>query len=239
MLHHKHCLLYSWSKISAKRSILLSILKLGKGDLPEVPQEQLQGWEEQSAAPAGAVSCHANPRLCTPAAPMQDSGEALGSSHCNEIFWSLKKAQWVLLLSQTLWAESCPRPLCDIILHHIYSPNNLRGNKAGKQRAFHWAHGFLLDTLQEFCSAQLWLPPAVMWASPGALSLALVWVRVAQPWSHSSSSSGAGVWDVTWCYKTTAQPRWSPLVCYSAPCSQGPATSPTEVKGVCFLCLGF
>lgn len=53
----------------------------------------------------------------------------------------LRKAQsfGVLLLSRdacaVLSAESRPCPLCDINLHHICSPNNLRANKEGKQTA--------------------------------------------------------------------------------------------------------
>lgn len=75
---------------------------------------------------------------CSHAGTLVRDWEAPIAMRCSD---PLKKAQSfrVLLLSgdacAVFYAESCPCPLCDINLHHIRCPNNLRANTEGKGTA--------------------------------------------------------------------------------------------------------
>lgn len=145
-----------------------------------------RGRRAQAVAtiPGGSLPWHANPCCAAHLHPRRGSSEGTGKPTLQwDILSPLEKAHglWVLLLSQdayaALSAESCPCPLCSIDLHHICCPINLRWNREKNERpsALRRVDWFLLDALQEFCLALLWLPPIAVWTSKWATTV-LVWI---------------------------------------------------------------
>lgn len=142
ILHPKHCITNTASCIPDPRS-----------QQREVSCCPFCSWGRMTCLKSPRSSCRARRSRVELCPAMQIQAVHTSCSHAGTLVrdWEapiatrssdpLKKAPsfGVLLLSRytcaVLCAGSCPRPLCDINLHHICSPNNLRTNKEGKQRA--------------------------------------------------------------------------------------------------------
>lgn len=145
-------------------------------------ERRVQLWlrSQEGVCPAMKNWCRAD-RLH----PRRGSGEGTGKTTLQwAVLSPLKKAHSLFgcccrlrMLTQRLLQKAVP-VLFAVSTSIIFAFHTVWGQirkENERSTAFHRGHWFLLDALQEFCLALLWLPPLAVWTSKWATTV-VTWI---------------------------------------------------------------